>query len=632
MTIEHTGSLSEWLRKTISKLKSHLAELGYSESTILRLDATWKELIVYCEAYQATEFTVDLERRFVWERYSADLGDRDISQNVSRAIHMLDDYLQYGMVFKQSSITLKGFSPAYKELFEGFLDSLRQNQVAEGSIRTWRSRLFRFEYFLLESGIEHFHLLELHHVNTYIESLTGFSPGTVAATIRILGKLFDYALAKGYHYISYANALPCIRRTHKYRLPTVFSPDEVECILAQVDRSNPLGKRNYAILLLVTRLGLRISDVRLLRFENIDWKNKRISIHQQKTGIPLELPLLEDVGWAIIDYFFEYLPSERGLSQETIQSYRDAMSLLLDFCERERKIRRDRLEVSDFNRELIDAFFRWLEQEKGNSITTRNQRRAAINAFFKFLQYEDPGFVLLCQQIREIPPKKCEQRVVPHLSEEAIQTIFGQPNLTTREGRRDFAFLTLIYESAARASEIANLRFGDIRFDKKWAVVHLKGKGRKFRDIPVLPVPAKILKDYLAEESQYRQCDIDAPLFCNRSKAPLTRGGVYYIIQKYVSLAQKEKPDLFPVRVHPHVFRHSRAMHWLEAGVDLQYIKDLLGHSDIKTTEVYARLNIKMKQKLLEQVHPQQLSDQQPSWTDDENLMQWLTQLYIPTK
>ena len=335
---------------------------------------------------------------------------------------------------------------------------------------------------------------------------------------------------------------------------------------------------------------------------------------------------------ALSRYFFEYLPSERGLSQETIQSYRDAMSLLLDFCERERKIRRDRLEVSDFNRELIDAFFRWLEQEKGNSITTRNQRRAAINAFFKFLQYEDPGFVLLCQQIREIPPKKCEQRVVPHLSEEAIQTIFGQPNLTTREGRRDFAFLTLIYESAARASEIANLRFGDIRFDKKWAVVHLKGKGRKFRDIPVLPVPAKILKDYLAEESQYRQCDIDAPLFCNRSKAPLTRGGVYYIIQKYVSLAQKEKPDLFPVRVHPHVFRHSRAMHWLEAGVDLQYIKDLLGHSDIKPTEVYARLNIKMKQKLLEQVHPQQLSDQQPSWTDDENLMQWLTQLYIPTK
>ena len=327
-------------------------------------------------------------------------------------------------------------------------------------------------------------------------------------------------------------------------------------------------------------------------------------------------------------YFFEYLPSERGLSQETIQSYRDAMSLLLDFCEQERKIRRDKLEISDFSRELIEAFLRWLDQEKGNSITTRNQRRAAINAFFNFLQYENPGLVLLCQQIREIPPKKCEQRVVPHLSEEAIQTILGQPNLTTREGRRDFAFLTLIYESAARASEIANLCFGDIHFEKKGAIVHLKGKGKKFRDVPILPAPTKILKNYLAEESRYRQCDIAAPLFCNRSKASLTRGGVYYIVQKYVSLAQKKAPDLFPVQVHPHVFRHSRAMHWLEAGVDLQYIKDLLGHSDIKTTEVYARLNIKMKQEMLEKVHSQQLSaNQHPSWTDDEGLMQWLQQL-----
>ena len=302
MTTEYIGPPDKWLRKTIDELKSHLAELDYSEGTILRLDATWKELIAYCEEHGAAEFTVELEREFVWERYGAVLGDKDASQNVNRAIHMLDDYLQYGMVFKQSSITLKGFSPAYKDLLEGFLEHLAKDQVAEGSIRTWRGRLFRFEYFLLQSGIEHFDQLRLHHVNTYIESLAGYSAGTVGATIRILGKLFDYALVEGYHYVSYANALPCIRRTKKYRLPTVFSPDDVERILAQADRSNPLGKRNYAILLLVTRLGLRISDARQLRFENLDWQNKRISILQQKTGQPLELPLLEDVGWAIIDY------------------------------------------------------------------------------------------------------------------------------------------------------------------------------------------------------------------------------------------------------------------------------------------------------------------------------------------
>ena len=302
MTIEYTGPPNKWLGRTIDELKVHLSELGYKESTILRLDATWKELITYCETHEAIEFTVDLEREFVWERYGADLGDRDVSQNVSRAIHMLDDYLQYGMVFKQSTVTLKGFSPAYKNLFEGFLNHLRKNQVAESSIRIWRSRLFRFEYFLLRSGIECFSQLELHHVNTYIESLAGLSPSVVGATVGTLKRLFDYALAEGYHYTSYSKALPCIRRTKKYRLPTVFSPDDVNRILAQVDRSNPMGKRDYAILLLVARLGLRISDVRQLRFENIDWKNKRIAILQQKTGVPLELPLLEDVGWAIIDY------------------------------------------------------------------------------------------------------------------------------------------------------------------------------------------------------------------------------------------------------------------------------------------------------------------------------------------
>lgn len=302
MAMKYIGPPNEWLGKVADELKLHLAELDYSESTILRLDATWKELIEYCEAHKPLEFTIDFERRFVWERYGAVLGDKDASQNVNRAIHMLDDYLQYGMTFKQSSITLKGFSLPYRDLFEGFLNYLRKNDVAEGSIQTWKSRLFRFEYFLQQSGVECFNQLELKHINTYVESLAGFSAGTVGATIGTLGKLFDYAVAEGYHHMSYRSALPCIRKTKRYRLPHTFTPEEVEKVLSAVDRSNPLGKRNYAILILVAKLGLRISDVRGLCFQNIDWKRKRISIVQQKTGKPLELPLLEDIGWAIIDY------------------------------------------------------------------------------------------------------------------------------------------------------------------------------------------------------------------------------------------------------------------------------------------------------------------------------------------
>ena len=335
---------------------------------------------------------------------------------------------------------------------------------------------------------------------------------------------------------------------------------------------------------------------------------------------------------ALSRYFFDYLPAERGLSEQTIQSYRDAISLLMDFCKQERGIPRERLEVRDLTRDLIEAYLLWLEQEKGSSVSTRNQRRAAINAFFRFLQYEDPSYMLLCQQIREIPAKKCPQLIVQHLSEDAIQAVLSQPNLATRNGRRDFGFLSLLYESAARVSEITGICIGDICFDRKGAIVHLRGKGRKFRDVPILAEPARILKTYISEESKYRNCAADAPLFCNRSREPLTRGGAYYIVQKYVELARTEHPDLLPAKVHPHVFRHSRAMHWLEAGVDLQYVKDLLGHSDIKTTEVYARLSIKMKQRLLEDVHPQVQNEWQFSWTDDENLMQWLATLHIPVE
>ena len=178
----------------------------------------------------------------------------------------------------------------------------RSDGFAEGSVRTWRSRLFRFEYFLANSGIDRFSQIELHHLNAYIETLAGFSSGTVGGTIKLLGRLSDYALANGWHSRSFSGSLPDVRRTHSYRLPTVFTPEEVERILASVDRDNAQGKRNYAVFLLVARLGLRISDVRLLRFDSIDWQNRRISITQKKTGVPLELPLPDDAGWAIIDY------------------------------------------------------------------------------------------------------------------------------------------------------------------------------------------------------------------------------------------------------------------------------------------------------------------------------------------
>jgi site-specific recombinase XerD len=290
------------IRELVDDLNYHLPEIDYRPSTIERLNADWKKLIAYADTRGIEVFTMELGRAFVWDECGSILGDKDTAHTLNRAIHMLADFEQYGMVFKQSSATLKGFSDEYRQLFEGFLEHLSKTGTADGSIATWKGRLFRFEYFLLSSGVMDFHQIEPQHIFTYAESLSCFASGTIGATIRCLRRLFDYAIQNGRHHTNLVEILPDVRRVQNYRLPTVFTADEVERILVVVDRDNAIGKRNYAILMLVAKLGLRISDARGLRFDSIDWQNKIISIVQKKTGEPLELPLLEDVGWAIIDY------------------------------------------------------------------------------------------------------------------------------------------------------------------------------------------------------------------------------------------------------------------------------------------------------------------------------------------
>jgi site-specific recombinase XerD len=332
-----------------------------------------------------------------------------------------------------------------------------------------------------------------------------------------------------------------------------------------------------------------------------------------------------DFAQAMAKYLLEYLPDQKGLSQNTIQSYSDCLSLFLEFCEKELKIIREKLEIKNMSCEIVERFYLWLETEKKNTASTRNQRRVAINTFFKYLQYLNPGYVLLSQQIRSIPHKKDRRQTVQHLPMEAVEAILKQPNLNSHNGRRDFALLSLMYETAARVSEIARLRIGDIRFEKKGATVHLLGKGPKPRDVPIIADIADFLRKYIDEEGRYRPCQKQDPLFCNREKGFLTRAGITYVLHKYADDARSSAPELIPTQVYPHILRHSRSMHWLEAGVDLQYIKDLLGHADIATTEIYARLSVEKKRRLLEEVHPANYhSPQYPSWNEDKNLMEWL--------
>ncbi len=299
---ETTNTTTASIRQLIEEVKEQMIRLDYKQSSIERMDDVWRNLAVYCEQHTDGVLTEESAQGYVFDVYGAVLGEKGALYNVNRAIHMLQDFQQFGMIFKRSRATLKIFSEAYNPLFEGFLEDLHKDGFSEDTVKTWRGQLFRFEYFLMNNGIDRFSQVKLQHINSYIETLAGFSSGTARGIIKLIGRLSDYAFANGWHSRTFSDSLPEIHRTHSYKLPVIFTTDEVRRILESVDHDNAIGKRNYAVLLLVARLGLRISDVRLLRFESIDWQNKRISIIQKKTGVPLELPLPDDAGWAIIDY------------------------------------------------------------------------------------------------------------------------------------------------------------------------------------------------------------------------------------------------------------------------------------------------------------------------------------------
>ena len=341
--------------------------------------------------------------------------------------------------------------------------------------------------------------------------------------------------------------------------------------------------------------------------------------------------VLTDYAEAMADYLFDYLPIKKGFKENTINSYADSLELFTRFLEKEHALSRDNLTLSLVTRESVEKFLDDLEAGRGNSVSTRNYRRSTINAFFKYLQYKNVGYVLLYQQLKSIPKKRDRKETVEYLSVEEVQSILRQPDRRTQKGRRDFALLDLLYESAARASELASLSISDFRTEKKLgSVIVLHGKGDKTRRVPLPKKTAEILTEYIREESTYRACNDNDPLFCNHSNDYLSRAGVAYILKKHADLAVGETKTLETRNIHPHIMRHSRAMHWLEGGIDKQYIKDLLGHADMSTIDTYARLSDKMKADILKKAEPEDLPKPQnipaepESWKNQPKLLEWL--------
>ena len=328
----------------------------------------------------------------------------------------------------------------------------------------------------------------------------------------------------------------------------------------------------------------------------------------------------------LTEYLSKYLPSQVGASTNTIKSYRDTFTLLLKFCKTEKGINPDRLTLNHLEKVLVEDFLFWIEKEKKCSVSTRNQRLAAIHSFFRYLQIETPENILSCQKILSIPVKRYSRQNLNYLSLEGIKAILAMPDTGTLNGRRDLVLLCLLYDTGARVQEIADCTVGDIRLEDP-ATIRLRGKGGKSRIVPIMKQTASYLKEYIRERNLDKPVMRPYPLFYNRIRRKLTRAGITYILDKYVERARSITPEHIPDTVSPHSIRHSKAMHLLQAGVNLIYIRDLLGHVDIKTTEIYARADTNMKRKALENAYKDISPDKVSEWQNDGELMSWLKNL-----
>ncbi len=332
-----------------------------------------------------------------------------------------------------------------------------------------------------------------------------------------------------------------------------------------------------------------------------------------------------DFAYHLSRFFTIYLPAQRNLSSNTIKSYRDAFRLLLLFCANKKSIKAHNISLNLLTREFIEEFINWLHTERNCSEKTCNLRIGAIHSFFEYLQYEQPDYALQCQQILSIRTKKVAEPAINYLTIDGIKAILAQPDTTTKSGRRDLAILSVMYDTGARVSEIADLKYSDVRFISP-ATIRLTGKGRKSRIVPLLSHTADILSVY-TRDYNFMEKGSDLPLFINKDGQPLTRFGISYILAKYADKAREQHPDLIPAKLSPHCIRHSKAMHLLQANVNLIYIRDLLGHNDVKTTEIYARADNTLKREALEKANPIKDKLQMPQWNDDADLMDWLRNL-----
>lgn len=299
------------------------------------------------------------------------------------------------------------------------------------------------------------------------------------------------------------------------------------------------------------------------------------------------------------NYFIDYLMNQRQVSHHTVRSYRDTFRLLLKYAKKQCNKPPGKIILDDLNAEFIRQFLNYLEESRGISANSRNQRLAAIHSFFHYVSIELPEKSGLIDRVLAIPQKRHARALIDYLIHHEIDSLLKQPDQSCVLGRRDYALILLAIQTGLRASELINLRTSDVQCGAT-AYISCMGKGRKERTVPLTKVTSKVIQAWITEQQENR----DRYLFLNARGQKLSLDGLEYIIRKYALKAQACCPSLLKKKVTPHVLRHTTAMQLLQSGVDIATIALWLGHESIETTHIYLEADLKLKEDALSKTAP----------------------------
>ncbi len=322
-------------------------------------------------------------------------------------------------------------------------------------------------------------------------------------------------------------------------------------------------------------------------------------------------------------FFTDHVTAQRDLSPHTLASYRDAIKLFLAFasCRQGKPV--VAIGFDDLSPELVLEFLEDLEKTRANTIRTRNVRLAALHTFFRYVAAHEPEALGTCQRICAIPFKRTTASTVVYLDYAEVQHILGSIERSTPMGRRDYLLVLLLFETGARAQEIASLRTTALRFSDP-PQARILGKGRKERVCPLRKKTAELVRNHLRERGALLR---DEPLFLGARGEPLTRFGILRIVQRHARGASKSLPSLASKRVGAHTFRHTAAIHLLRAGNDLTVIRSWLGHVSVITTDQYTDVDTETKRRALEATEIVAPARRRPSWKRNPDLLTWLEAL-----